>query len=150
MRAVVQRVNKATLSIDRELFSEISTGLLILLGIEESDENSDAEWLAHKVGHLRIFPDKEGLMNLSVKDIEGEVMVVSQFTLHASTKKGNRPSFIRAAKPVKAIPMYEYFISELEKVIAKPVKTGRFGAMMDILLVNSGPVTIVIDTRNKE
>ncbi len=150
MRAVIQRVQKASVNIDGTLKSEIGLGLLILLGIENDDENEDVTWLANKISSLRIFNDSQGVMNLSIKDIDGEAMVVSQFTLHAKTKKGNRPSYIAAARPEKAIPLYEFFIKTLSELISKPVKTGKFGAMMDISLINTGPVTIIIDTKNKE
>ncbi len=150
MRAVIQRVQKASVNIDGTLKSEIGQGLLILLGIENDDENEDVTWLTNKISSLRIFNDSQGVMNLSIKDIDGEAMVVSQFTLHAKTKKGNRPSYIAAARPEKAIPLYELFIKTLSELISKPVKTGKFGAMMDISLINTGPVTIIIDTKNKE
>ncbi len=150
MRAVIQRVKKASVEIDGKIKSEISKGLMILLGIEEADNDNDLEWLAGKISRLRIFDDEEGVMNLSVNDIDGEVMVVSQFTLHASTKKGNRPFYIKAAKPDIAIPLYEAFVKKMESLTGKPVATGEFCAMMDISLVNSGPVTIIIDTKNKE
>lgn len=150
MRVVIQRVAKATLSIDGNKKSEIGIGLLILLGIEEEDVQEDIFWLTSKIAKLRIFPDKNQVMNLSVQEIKGEVMVVSQFTLHASTKKGNRPSYIRAAKPKTAIAIYELFVSHLQKEIPNPIQTGEFGAMMDIELTNTGPVTIIIDSKNKE
>jgi len=150
MRAVIQRVKKASVTIDNQLYSSIENGLLILLGIEDSDIYDDIEWLAGKISRMRIFDDEKGIMNRSVMDVNGEILVVSQFTLHASTKKGNRPSYIRAAGQDKAVPVYENFIAELEKLTAKKVKTGKFGAMMDVMLVNSGPVTILIDTKNKE
>ena len=150
MRAVIQRVQSASVEIENKVVSNIGNGLLILLGIENEDENEDVIWLANKVSALRIFNDSEGIMNLSIKDIDGEALVVSQFTLHAKTKKGNRPSYIAAARPEKAIPLYEHFIETFSNLISKPVKTGEFGAMMNISLVNSGPVTIIIDTKNKE
>lgn len=150
MRAVIQRVKKAEVEINCELYSRISSGLLILLGIEESDNIEDVEWLVNKIINLRIFGDTEGKMNLSVIDTNGCLMVVSQFTLHASTKKGNRPSFVRAAPPQKAIPLYDKFIETLEKISNQKVETGIFGAQMLISLVNDGPVTIFIDTKNKE
>lgn len=149
MRAVIQRVNEASVSIDQQIISEISAGLLVFLGIEDSDNDEDVEWLCGKISRLRIFPDAEGVMNLSVMDIQGEVLVISQFTLHASTKKGNRPSYIKAAPPLFAIPMYEKFIGTMETLIGKPISKGEFGGMMEISLVNSGPVTIIIDTKNK-
>ena len=150
MRAVIQRVKKATVSIDEKTFSSITHGLLILLGIEESDTQEDINWLSPKIAQLRIFADENDLMNLSVIDVKGEIMVVSQFTLFASTKKGNRPSFIRSAKPDIAIPLYESFISSIQKLIPTPIQTGVFGADMQIELINDGPVTIIIDTKNKE
>ncbi len=150
MRAVIQRVSKALVSIGGVVHSEIGEGLLILLGVEEIDTDQDIEWLAGKIARLRIFDDEEGVMNLSVKDIDGEAIVVSQFTLHASTKKGNRPSYIKAARPETAIPLYEQFVKQMGKLLEKPVGTGEFGAMMEVALVNDGPVTIMIDTKNKE
>ncbi len=150
MRAVVQRVNEASVKIDGKIKSETGKGLLVLLGIEDADDMEDVKWLTGKISKMRIFDDENGVMNLSVQDIDGEILVISQFTLHASTKKGNRPSYIRAARPEKAIPLYESFIKELEKLTGKRIATGEFGAMMDVYLVNSGPVTIVIDTKNKE
>ncbi len=150
MRAVIQRVTGASVEIDGKIHSEIDGGLLVLLGIETGDNDDDIDWLAGKISRLRIFNDEKGVMNLSVKDIKGEILVVSQFTLHASTKKGNRPSYIKSAPPVTAIPLYENFIEKLSAELGKPVKTGEFGAMMNISLVNSGPVTIIIDTKNRE
>ena len=150
MKAVIQRVKKATVSIDEKTFSSITHGLLILLGIEESDTQEDINWLSPKIAQLRIFADENDLMNLSVIDVKGEILVVSQFTLFASTKKGNRPSFIRSAKPDIAIPLYESFISSIQKLIPAPIQTGVFGADMQIELINDGPVTIIIDTKNKE
>ncbi len=150
MRAVIQRVKEASVSIDGRLKSKIGQGLLILLGIEDDDNQSDIEWLSGKISRLRIFQDQAGLMNLSVLDIDGELMVISQFTLHASTKKGNRPSFIKAAKPDSAIPIYNQFIIQMQKDTGKTVQTGEFGAYMHISLVNDGPVTIYIDTKYKE
>ncbi|MAP79889.1 MAG: D-tyrosyl-tRNA(Tyr) deacylase [Aequorivita sp.] len=150
MRALIQRVKKADVTIDEKLFSEIGPGLLIFLGIEEEDTEEDINWLAGKIARLRIFSDENNALNLSVKDVNGECLVVSQFTLHANVKKGNRPSFVRAAKPETAVPLYEKFIYKLEKEITKKVKTGKFGAMMDVSLVNDGPVTIWIDTKNRE
>ncbi len=150
MRVVIQRVKSASVTIDSQLFSSIQQGLLILLGIEGSDNLDDIGWLTGKISRLRIFEDEQGVMNKSLMDIDGEVLVVSQFTLHASTKKGNRPSYIKAAPPEMAEALYEQFVETLEKTIGKSVKTGKFGAMMDIQLVNSGPVTILIDTKNKE
>ena len=150
MRAVIQRVKEANVEIGNTIVSTIGKGLLILLGIEDSDKSEDVLWLSKKISSLRIFNDENDIMNLSVADIEGELLVVSQFTLHAKTKKGNRPSYINAARPEQAIPLYEEFVLELEKQIGKSVQTGEFGAMMDISLVNFGPVTIVIDTKKKE
>jgi len=150
MRAVIQRVQKAGVEIDGGIFSSIEKGLLILVGIEDADTKEDIEWLAKKIVQLRIFEDDQELMNLSVQDVGGELLVVSQFTLFASSKKGNRPSFIRSAKPETAIPLYELFIKELELVSGKEIKTGQFGAMMQVSLVNDGPVTLIIDTKNKE
>jgi D-tyrosyl-tRNA(Tyr) deacylase len=150
MRAVIQRVSRASVRKAGALLSEIGTGLVVLLGIEEADTREDAEWLVRKTVQLRIFNDTDGVMNLSVQDVKGEVIVVSQFTLHARTKKGNRPSYISAAAPEKAIPLYEYFISMLNELIEKPAGTGEFGAMMLVEIHNDGPVTIIIDTRNKE
>ena len=150
MRIVIQRVNKASVTIDNKLKSYIGKGLLILLGIEEADTDEDLKWLTAKAVNLRIFDDENGVMNLSVKDIDGEVLVVSQFTLYAATKKGNRPSYIRAAGHATAIPMYEKFCKEIETLIGKEVKQGEFGADMLVALENSGPVTIVIDSKNRE
>ncbi len=150
MRVVVQRVAEASVQVGEELVSSIGRGLLILLGIEEGDDESDAEWLASKIVQMRIFNDDAGKMNRSVIDIDGDILVVSQFTLHASTKKGNRPSFIRAARPEKAIPLYEYFIASVAKRLSKSVATGTFGAYMQVRLVNDGPVTIIIDSKNRE
>jgi len=150
MRAVIQRVSKASVTIDNITKSSIGSGLLILLGIENSDTREDIDWLCGKITRLRIFSDKNGIMNLSVNEVNGEVLVVSQFTLHASTKKGNRPSYIKAAKPEVAIPLYESFISRLEMETGKRVQTGDFGALMNIELINDGPVTIIIDSKNRE
>ena len=150
MRALIQRVQEATVSIAKEPHSRIGKGLLVLLGIESDDTEEDVSWLTGKVAKIRIFDDGSGHMNLSLADIDGEMLVVSQFTLHANTKKGNRPSFIRAARPEHAIPLYEKFISALEMEISKPVSTGEFGAEMQISLTNDGPVTIWIDSRNRE
>lgn len=150
MRAVIQRVSQASVTIYGEVKSSIGPGLLILLCVEDADGQEDIEWLCKKISQLRIFGDEAGLMNLSVQDIGGEMIVVSQFTLHASTKKGNRPSFIRAAKPEMAIPLYEKFVETLRTVSGLKVGTGEFGADMKVALVNDGPVTIVIDTKVKE
>jgi D-tyrosyl-tRNA(Tyr) deacylase len=150
MRAVIQRVSKASVTIDNKIYSQIEKGLLVLVGIEDADVAEDIEWLSGKIVNLRIFNDDNGVMNVSVKDINGDVLVVSQFTLHASTKKGNRPSYIKASKPEFAIPMYEKFIQQLSNDLGKAVGTGIFGADMKVELLNDGPVTIVIDTKNKE
>ncbi len=150
MRVVIQRVKEALVSIDNKIFSQIKNGYLIYLGIENADNNTDIEWLTNKIMQLRIFSDNNGLMNKSIIDIGGEILVVSQFTLHAKTKKGNRPSFIHAAKPDVAIPLYQNFIKTLEQKMQKPVKSGKFGANMQIMSINDGPVTILIDTKNKE
>ena len=150
MRVVVQRVSKASVKVENTLVANIDSGILVLLGIEHEDTKEDADWLCKKIANLRIFNDENGVMNQSLIEVNGNVIVVSQFTLHAATKKGNRPSYIRAAKPETAIPLYEYFVTSLENEINKPVQTGKFGAMMDVQLVNSGPVTILIDSKNKE
>ena len=150
MRAVIQRVQSASVSIQNQINESIAGGILIFLGIEDADGIEDVEWLSGKIARLRIFRDKEGIMNLSLLDIGEEALVISQFTLHASTKKGNRPSYIRAARPEIAIPLYEKFVSQLEKDLGRKVKTGEFGAYMQIDLVNDGPVTILIDTKNME
>lgn len=150
MRAVIQRVSQANVSINDTIKGAIQQGLLILLGVEEVDTADDGEWLAKKVSQLRIFSDKEGLMNQSVLDVDGEAIVVSQFTLHAKTKKGNRPSYIKAANPEQAIPLYEGFVKSLELELGKSVQTGEFGANMQVSLCNDGPVTIIIDTKNRE
>lgn len=150
MRVVIQRVSRASVTIDEKVAGEIENGLLILLGIEESDNEDDVEWICGKVSRLRIFNDQERVMNLSVRDVDGGALVVSQFTLHAGTRKGNRPSYIRAAKPETAIPLYELFKNRLSQLIGKPVECGEFGAMMKIHLVNDGPVTIIIDSKLKE
>lgn len=150
MRVVLQRVSKASVTIKSEVIAAIGKGLLILVGIEDDDTQEDIDWLAAKIIQLRIFDDENGVMNLSVKDIGGEMLIVSQFTLHASTKKGNRPSYIRASKPDFAIPAYEKFIQKTEELLGKKAGTGRFGAMMDVALVNDGPVTIIIDSKQKD
>lgn len=150
MRVVIQRVSKASVTIDNQIYSRVNTGLLVLLGIEDADTAEDIEWLSGKIVNLRIFNDDNGVMNVSVKDIKGDILVVSQFTLHASTKKGNRPSYIKASKPEFAIPIYEKFIEQLNNHIGKQVYTGVFAADMEVELCNDGPVTIVIDTKNKE
>jgi D-aminoacyl-tRNA deacylase len=150
MRTVIQRVSKAAVVVDNKTVASIDSGLLLLLGIEEADDATDIEWLASKVANLRIFPDHQGVMNRSLLETGGDAIVVSQFTLHASTKKGNRPSYIRAARPEKATPLYETFCSELSQILRRPVGRGIFGADMKVELVNDGPVTILIDTKNKE
>jgi D-aminoacyl-tRNA deacylase len=150
MRVIIQRVTQASVTINQKLFSSIKNGLLIFLGIEDTDSIDDIEWLCQKISNLRIFNDEHGVMNVSVRDIAGELMVISQFTLHASTKKGNRPSYIRASKHSIAIPLYETFVSKLSEISALPVLTGQFGADMKVSLNNDGPVTILIDTKNKE
>ncbi len=150
MRAVIQRVSSASVSIERSVKSEIGKGLLVLLGIEDADNEEDIKWLANKIYQLRVFDDREGIMNLSLGDVEGEIIVVSQFTLHAKTKKGNRPSYIKAAKPDQAIPLYDSFIDYFHELSGRKPGTGEFGAMMEVSLVNNGPVTIIIDTKNKE
>lgn len=150
MRAVIQRVSEASVQIEKHVVAEIKNGLLVFLGIEDADNDEDVEWLSGKISRLRVFPDKEGVMNLSVTDIQGEILVISQFTLHASTKKGNRPSYIKAAPPLFAVPLYEKFIASLETLIQNPVARGEFGAMMNVSLVNTGPVTILIDSKARE
>jgi D-tyrosyl-tRNA(Tyr) deacylase len=150
MRLVLQRVSEASVSIEGAVKAQISKGLLILLGIEAEDNLEDIEWLVKKITNLRIFSDDEGKMNHSILDVDGSVLLISQFTLHASTKKGNRPSYIKAARPEVAIPLYEQFISKLESALAKPICTGEFGADMQVALVNDGPVTIIIDSKNKD
>jgi D-aminoacyl-tRNA deacylase len=150
MRVVIQRVMQATVTINGEIKSSIGNGLLIFLGIEEVDTSEDIEWLCGKISKLRIFKDENGIMNLSVSEIGGNILLISQFTLHASTKKGNRPSYIKAAKPEVAIPLYKKFISQLEKELNKKIFTGEFGADMKVALINDGPVTIIIDSKNKE
>ena len=150
MRVVIQRVKSASVSINGEIRSQINKGFLILLGIESEDSEDDIQWLCKKVANLRIFSDENGAMNRSILEVKGEILVVSQFTLHASTKKGNRPSFIKAARPDVAIPLYERFIEQLAQDCDCPIATGSFGAMMDVALVNDGPVTIIMDTKNRE
>ncbi len=150
MRALIQRVKRASVTIDGKKYSEIGHGMLILLGIEDADTKDDIEWLIGKISKLRIFDDSEGIMNLSVCDINGKILVVSQFTLHASTKKGNRPSYIKAARPETAIPLYEKFVEYLKNETRLNVSTGVFGAMMDVELINDGPVTIMIDSKARE
>ncbi|MDZ7738211.1 MAG: D-aminoacyl-tRNA deacylase [Bacteroidales bacterium] len=150
MRAVIQRVSRASVSIESSVKSEIGTGLLVLLGIEEADNEEDISWLVSKIYHLRVFDDNEGVMNLSLKDVDGGIIIVSQFTLHARTKKGNRPSYIKAAGPETAIPLYNMFIDSFRRLSGKQPGSGEFGAIMDVSLVNEGPVTIIIDTKNRE
>jgi len=150
MRVVIQKVTEASVSIENQTVDFIDKGLLVLVGIEDGDTNEDIAWLSSKIVNLRVFDDDNGVMNLSVKEVEGEVLIVSQFTLHASTKKGNRPSYIKAARPEVAIPIYEAFIKQVESLLGKRVPTGQFGAMMQVSLCNDGPVTILIDTKNKE
>ncbi|MDG1189208.1 MAG: D-aminoacyl-tRNA deacylase [Flavobacteriales bacterium] len=150
MRVVIQRVSKASVSIGEEIYSQIQQGLLILLGIENNDTAEDVKWLSNKITNLRILSDENGQMNKSILDVKGQVLVVSQFTLHAKTKKGNRPSFIEAARPEIAIPLYETFIKRLSLDAQQEVQTGKFGADMQVSLCNDGPVTILIDSKNKE
>lgn len=150
MRAVIQRVRRASVTIEGKISAEIACGLLVLLGIEEADSAEDISWLAKKIVQLRIFDDKEGIMNHSVSDCSGDIIVVSQFTLHAKTRKGNRPSYIKAAAPEIAVRLYKSFIAETEKELGKKVGSGQFGAMMEVELINDGPVTILIDTKNRE
>lgn len=150
MRAVVQRVSEASVTIEGDRVADINAGLLVLVGIEDADNQEDINWLCAKIVKLRIFSDDEGLMNRAIEDINGDIIIVSQFTLHAATKKGNRPSYIKAARPDVAIPLYENFIKQMEKELGKKVQTGRFGADMKVALLNDGPVTIFIDTKKKE
>ena len=150
MRALIQRAGKASVTISENVSGEISKGMVILLGIAHDDTESDADWLVQKITGLRIFNDAEGKMNLSYADVDGEFLVISQFTLHASTKKGNRPSYIKAARPETAIPLYEYFVKRLQTVSGAKVATGEFGAYMEVALINDGPVTIWIDSQNRE
>lgn len=149
MIAVIQRVSRASVEIEEKVRANIGAGLLVLLGIEDSDGDEDIEWLSNKIINLRIFNDADGVMNVSVKDQDGDIIVVSQFTLHASVKKGNRPSYIKASKPDVAIPLYERFVNVLERALGKRVQTGQFGADMKVSLVNDGPVTIIVDTKNR-
>lgn len=150
MRVLIQRVVRSSVSIDEKIKSEIGKGLLILVGIENDDKSEDIEWLTTKIVNLRIFDDENGVMNRSILDIKGQILVVSQFTLHASTKKGNRPSYIKAAKPDISIPLYDQFCEVLSGKLGESLKTGKFGAMMQVELINDGPVTIWIDSKNKE
>jgi D-tyrosyl-tRNA(Tyr) deacylase len=150
MRAVIQRVSTASVTIHGDLRSAIGIGFMVLLGIETEDTPEDADWLSGKIALLRVFSDENGLMNKDIKDVDGDILLISQFTLHASYKKGNRPSFIKAARPEQAIPLYEYFIKTLSEKTGKPILTGTFGADMKVALVNDGPVTIIMDTKNRE
>ncbi len=150
MKSVIQRVSQSSVTINDQIVAQIQKGLLVLIGIEDADNQEDINWLTSKIANLRIFGDENEVMNLSLKDIDGEIIVVSQFTLHAATKKGNRPSYIKASKPEIAIPLYESFVQQMEIQLGKKVQTGQFGADMKVILVNDGPVTIIIDTKNKE
>lgn len=150
MRAVIQRVTRASVAIEGQVYGQIKNGLLLLLGIEDGDTQKDIEWLSNKVINLRIFNDENGVMNVSLKDVDGDILMISQFTLQASTKKGNRPSYIKASKPDIAIPIYEKMIGQLSNDLGKEIQKGIFGADMKVELLNDGPVTIVIDTKNKE
>lgn len=150
MRVVLQRVSQTSVTIEGEKVADIGQGLLLLVGIEDADTAEDIDWLCAKIVNLRIFNDDAGVMNRSVQDVNGDIIVVSQFTLHALTKKGNRPSYIRAARPEVAVPLYEAFVTKLQTVLGKTIQTGRFGADMKVLLLNDGPVTIIFDTKNKE
>ena len=150
MRAIIQRVSQSSVTINHENVANIQQGLLVFIGFEDADNQEDINWLTPKIANLRIFADEDQVMNLSINDIQGEIIVVSQFTLHALTKKGNRPSYIKAAKPEIAIPLYENFVQKLENELGKKVQTGQFGADMKVALVNDGPVTIIIDTKNKQ
>lgn len=150
MKAVIQRVTQASVTINEQKVAQIQSGLLILLGVVDDDSQEDLKWLSNKIANLRIFNDNDGVMNNSLVDIDGEALVVSQFTLHAATKKGNRPSYIKAAKPDVAVPLYQSFVNQLQTHLNKPVQTGEFGADMKVDLLNDGPVTIIIDTKNKE
>ncbi len=150
MRVIIQRVLASSVRVNSEIVGEIQKGLLVLVGFEESDNMEDIEWISKKIIQLRIFNDQNNIMNLSLTDIKGDILLVSQFTLHASTKKGNRPSYIKAAKPNMAIPLYENLIKQISSDLGKEIQTGIFGAMMEISLINDGPVTIFIDTKNKE
>ena len=150
MKAVIQRVASASVEINKQSVAKIDTGLLVLIGIEDADDQEDINWLSSKIVNLRIFADENNIMNLSAKEIKGDVIIVSQFTLYAQTKKGNRPSYIKASKPEIAIPLYESFVKQMELELGKKIQTGQFGADMKVALVNDGPVTIIIDTKNKE
>ena len=150
MKAVIQRVSSCSVTIDNKVVANIQKGLLVLVGFEDADNNEDLNWLTSKIANLRIFGDENEVMNLSLKEVGGDMIIVSQFTLHANTKKGNRPSYIKASKPETAIPLYEAFITQMETELGKKVQTGKFGADMKVALLNDGPVTIIIDTKNKE
>lgn len=150
MRVVIQRVSEASVTIDQQVHGQIGVGLMVLVGIEDADTNEDIQWLSNKIINLRIFNDANGVMNCSVKDVNGDLLLVSQFTLHASTKKGNRPSYIKASKPDNAIPLYEHLKKTIAQELGKPIQTGVFGADMKVALINDGPVTILIDSKNKE
>jgi D-tyrosyl-tRNA(Tyr) deacylase len=150
MRLVLQRVTEASVKVDGLIVGAINNGLMILVGIEDADTQEDIEWLAGKASNLRIFDDADGVMNLSVKEVHGDILLISQFTLHASTKKGNRPSYMHASKPPVAIPLYEAMIQQLEKEMGKSIQTGQFGADMNVSLINNGPVTIILDSKNKD
>ena len=150
MKAVIQRVSSAEVAISKKVVGKIAQGYMILIGVEEQDELTDVKWLATKISKLRLFDDSDGKMNLDIKDVKGNVLVISQFTLHAKTKKGNRPSYIKAANPELANQLYEYFIDEMFQVIDQPIQSGEFGANMQVSITNDGPVTIIIDTKNKE
>jgi D-tyrosyl-tRNA(Tyr) deacylase len=150
MKAVIQRVTSCSVTIDNKVVANIQKGLLVLVGFEDADNNEDLNWLTSKIANLRIFGDENDVMNLSLKEVGGDMIIVSQFTLHANTKKGNRPSYIKAAKPETAIPLYESFITQMENELGKKVQTGKFGADMKVALLNDGPVTIIINTKNKE
>ncbi|MFN0030724.1 MAG: D-aminoacyl-tRNA deacylase [Flavobacteriales bacterium] len=150
MRLIIQRVSSASVEIENNQVASIQQGLLILQGVEEADTEEDADWLAQKVSSMRIFSNEDDKMNLDIKEVGGDIIVVSQFTLHAQTKKGNRPSFIKAARPEQAIPLYDYFIAQLEMLLGKSIQTGDFGAMMQVKLVNDGPVTIFMDSKSRE
>ena len=150
MKVVIQRVSSASVTIENQIKGQIQTGLLLLIGIETADSDEDIDWLTKNIAHLRIFPDEAVVMNKSVLDIDGEILIISQFTLHASTKKGNRPSYIKAARPETSIPLYEKFLEQMSDELGKPIQAGIFGADMKVALVNDGPVTILMDTKNKE
>lgn len=150
MRVVIQRVSQASVEIEGKIKAAIKTGVLLLLGIEEADSYEDIQWLCNKIAKMRIFNDEKGVMNLSLQEVKGDALIISQFTLHAATRKGNRPSYIKAAKPQVAIPLYEKFVLEMQEVLGKEVGTGEFGAHMEVALTNDGPVTIIIDSKSKE